>query len=109
MFGCWFGRPMDNLHECVGAELELNILRLRFNEGEELEIVDPSELVIDGQVLRIPMATRVRWSWFLYGRAKEPNNLMYYEYRAINGAVESDTNSPWPTSPCASDAAVELF
>ena len=108
-FGCWFGRPMDNFHRCVAANMSGNVLSLRFDGDEELEVTDPSDLKVDGEVLRIPTASKVRWSWYFYGKPKTPENLMYYEYRVSGGGVEADTNSPWPTKPTSTEPAVELY
>ena len=107
-FGCWFGRPMDNYHQVVAATFDGEILRIAFDEGETLEVWNPSNLVIDGVVIKIPKATKVKWSWFYYGKTKEPENLLHYEYVVQGNSVSSSTNSPWPNEPSIDEAAVEL-
>jgi len=42
MFGDWFGRPMDNVHNVVGAESGCEQLTLTFNNGETLNVWNPS-------------------------------------------------------------------
>jgi hypothetical protein len=108
-YGCWFGRPMDNYHRCIAASMNGNVLSLRFDGDEELEVTDPSGLAVDGKVLRIPKASKVRWAWYYYGKPKTSDNLLYYEYRYSDAGVQSDTNSPWPTQPTANAPAVELY
>lgn len=46
-FGCWFGRPMDNCHQAESAKFDGEVLRIMFNEGETLEVWNPSNLVIE--------------------------------------------------------------
>ena len=108
-FGCWFGRPHDNIHRCVAASVEESVLLLRFDRAEELEVTDASDFTVDGDVLRIPKASKVRWSWYDYGRPKTADTLMYYEYRMSDGSVRVETNSPWPEKPVPTEPAVELY
>jgi hypothetical protein len=42
VFGDWFGRPMDNCHQLVSHEEKEGYVRLTFNEGETLEVWEPS-------------------------------------------------------------------
>ena len=107
-FGCWFGRPMDNYHVSKNASFEGELLKINFEGGETLEVWSPSKLVVNGIVLEIQKAKKVRWSWHLYGQAKSDKTLMYYEYELDGDKVISKTNSPWPNSPSTKDMAVEL-
>lgn len=99
---------MDNYHVSTHASFDGEILKITFEDGETLEVWNPSELVIDGVILKIPKATKVKWSWYYYGRPKSPQTLMFYEFVAGDGVVKSQTNSIWPNSPNIDDAAVEL-
>ncbi|MDH3379827.1 MAG: hypothetical protein OEQ39_23130 [Gammaproteobacteria bacterium] len=107
-FGCWFGRPMDNYHQVQSAVFDGEVLRITFNEGETLEVWNPSNLVIEETKIKIPKASKVKWSWFYYGKPKEPENLLHYKYVVEGNAVSSTTNSRWPTTPSMDEAAVEL-
>ena len=80
MFGCWFGRPMDNIHRSCSAEFDNDLLTIIFDEGETLEVWNPSELIVDGKVLKIVKASKVKWSWFYYGKPKVPENLHTQEF-----------------------------
>ena len=84
IFGCWFGRPMDNLHRSCSATYENDLLTVIFDQGETLEIWNPSKLTIDGVALKIVSATRVKWSWFYYGKPQTKENLCSQEY-IVNG------------------------
>ncbi len=106
-FGCWFGRPMDNRHRSVSASFDGVVLRILFDDDETLEVWNPSELVV-GEKVKIPKASRVKWSWYFYGEPKTPENLKYYDYRVEDGGVTSDTNSAWPARPSIDEPAVEL-
>lgn len=107
-FGCWFGRPMDNYHVSKNASFDGETLKIEFEDGETLEVWNPSDLVIDGITLKIQKAKKVKWSWHMQGQAKSNKTLMYYEYEVSGDTVISKTNSPWPNSPNAKSMAVEL-
>src|SRR5260370_37575386 len=74
IWGQWFGRPMDNWHTLVGCDAEGDLLRFRFNEGENLLVWAPRDVTIDQARFRIPDAHHVRWEWFYYGRPKVTAN-----------------------------------
>lgn len=84
MFGCWFGRPMDNIHRSCSAKFANDLLTINFDQGETLEIWHPSKLIIDGNVLKIAKASKVKWSWFYYGKPKTKENLRAQEF-IVNG------------------------
>jgi hypothetical protein len=63
-------------------------------------------------VFSIASATRVRWTWYYYGRARLPENEFVIDYRLANGAVRASTNATWLKEPRHADAsfrAVELL
>ena len=107
-FGCWFGRPMDNYHRAESATFDGEVLRIVFNEGEILEVWNPSTLVIEETTVKIQTASKVKWSWYEYGKLREPENLLHYEYVVKGNDVVSTTNSLWPNNPSIHEAAVEL-
>jgi hypothetical protein len=94
MFGCWFGRPMDNIHRACSAKFENDVLTITFDEGEILEIWNPSNLIIDGTVLKIAKASRVKWSWFYYGKPKDPENLLIQEFIVEDGSIINSNQKP---------------
>lgn len=107
-YGCWFGRPVDNYHVSKSVSFDGEVLKINFEDGEMLEVSNPSGLVVDGIILKIPKASKVKWCWYFYGKPKSAETLMYYEYWNENGVVMSRTNSPWPNSPMSNESAVEL-
>jgi len=107
-FGCWFGSPRDNYHQVESAEFDGEVLKIMFNEGETLEVLNPSCLEVEGTTIKIPKASKVKWSWYYYGKPKEPQNLLYYDYEVGSHDVKSTTNSPWPNHPSIQESAVEL-
>lgn len=108
MFGCWFGRPMDNFHRSSSAEFDGEILKITFDEGETLEVWHPSNLLVDGTVLKIPKASRVRWSWHYYGKPKTQDNLYRIEYMPDGGKVLSGCGSKLAKDASTSEAAVAI-
>jgi len=100
---------MDNYHQSTSAELNGEILKITFNEGETLEVWNPSDIVIEGNTIKIPKASKVKWSWYYYGKPKQPDNLLHYEYVVEGNRVSSSTNSPWPTQPSINEAAIEIY
>ncbi len=79
-WGVWFGRPYDNLHRIVASEYNRDVLRLRFNEDEQLTVWSPSGLTLGSSVFQIEDAQRVLWEWFYYGRPKTPANRFFYDF-----------------------------
>lgn len=91
-WGEWFGRPYDNFHTPVSAELAGNVLTIRFENGERCTVFDPSEIVNEPNDFHIAHASKIVWEWFYYGREKTPENLCRREYEsdasAKNHALE---------------------
>ena len=94
-WGAWFGQPYDNWHQMTGAEADGAVLRLVFNNGEALNIWEPSALTIGQAVFRIADAIRVRWEWYSYGLAPTPQNLYFMDFLKTEDAVVATTN--WPS------------
>ena len=80
LFGFWFGRPMDNYHRSCSATVENDLLTIGFDQGEILEVWNPLKLVVDSHVLHIVGASKVKWSWFEYGKMKSPENLRSMQF-----------------------------
>ena len=112
-WGSWFGRPYDNLHRVVGSEVDGDVLRLTFDEGEVLTVWSPRRADITDRTFQIGDAERVRWEWFCYGRAKTAENLYFEDFRrSADGVIVSTTNVDWaPLNLSASSAepAVEIL
>lgn len=111
-FGDWFGRPHDNLHQIIGADASGDVLVLKFDDGETLEVQDPSGLTADEHEFRIRRASRITWRWYAYGRPKTEANLYRIDHRLMGDQVESDSTVDWyepefHTSPNAN--AVEIL
>ena len=94
IWGQWFGRPMDNVHQCIGCQAIEDKLVLKFNEGERLTIWSPvNAFVASDTTLTFGSASRVRWEWHYYGRPKVPENLVFLEYEVQDGKIMCRSNS----------------
>ena len=85
----WFGRPHDNFHIPISAELDGNVLTIFFNEGEKCTVYDPSGIVNKPDEFYIVHASRIIWEWYYYGKAHTPENLcrrVYTDERGDGGA-----------------------
>ena len=71
---------MDNYHQSISSVFDGTVLRVEFSGGEILEVWEPSEIMLDGITLTIPKASKVRWSWYYYGKPHIPENLRHHEY-----------------------------
>ncbi len=94
-WGAWFGRPYDNCHAIVQAKAENGLLTIEFNEGETLQVWEPTTATIDLNTFRIADAQRVRWEWFYYGRPKILANRYFQDFHARGAATEIETNVDW--------------
>lgn len=86
MFCCWLGRPMDNVHCSCSANFENDLLTINFDQGGTLEIWNSSKLIINGNILKIAKASKVKWSWFYYGKSQKQANLRTQEF-IVNGKI----------------------
>ena len=110
MFGDWFGRPMDNVHNVVDTESDGDTLILTFKNNETLTIWNPSGYSTVGYTIRITDADRVRWEWYYYGREQTPENLLFHDYAKQDGGI-AVSRSHGSDNPGASaeNPAVELI
>lgn len=111
-FGVWFGRPYDNWHRVVRADAKDNVLTITFNEGETLEITDPTAYTYSSNQFDIRKAHKVVWKWHSYGMPKTDANLYYYEFEANDSAVTMMTNVNWFTEeqvPQFEEPAVKMY
>lgn len=111
VFGDWFGRPGDNCHRLVSHEAKEDYVRLKFDEGETLEVWNPEGLRVDGRSFIIEKASRVRWEWFYYERPKNRQNRLFIEHLLVGERIEATTNIEWPPSrfaPSQSYPAVSI-
>lgn len=111
VFGDWFGRPMDNCHQLISHEEKQGYVRLLFNEGETLEVWEPSGFRFEGTSFVILQACRVRWEWFYYGRPKLPENRFFIEHvvkdRGIDARSDADC-APRDFTPSRAKPAVSI-
>ena len=84
LFGQWFGRPYDNIHRVVGAEVEADCVVIRFNQGETLRVWQPAQWQVSAEVFQIGRAARVLWEWYHYGKPREPKYLKQWSPQADN-------------------------
>jgi hypothetical protein len=103
IWGQWFGRPMDNVHECISCRVGSDSIILTFNEGETLTIWNPGDVTVQNStILTFSSATRVRWEWHYYGRPKDPTNRMFIEYLNESGMLLRKSNCNYAAADTAS-------
>lgn len=61
VFGDWFGKPYDNWHRPVSAQVVGTSLVVRFDGGEVLTVHEPRGVDLDPTTFRVRTASRVRW------------------------------------------------
>ena len=83
-WGEWFGRPYDNFHIPVSAELFENVLTIRFENGEKCTVFEPSGIVNEPNDFHIARASKIVWEWYNYSGERTPANLCRRVYE--NGA-----------------------
>lgn len=86
-WGDWFGRPRDNFHRPVSAELDGGVLTIRFDNGEKCAVFNPSGIVNEPDIFRVESAEKIVWEWYYYGRKHIPENLCKREYTLVSGSV----------------------
>lgn len=99
VYGDWFGRPMDNIHTAVSVEWTGNELVIAFDEGERLQVTNPSGIDLASEAptrrLVIAQADRVRWSWYYYGRPRTAEHLLVEEHWLEGEVVKASTTANW--------------
>jgi len=91
-WGVWFGRPYDNVHRIVASEHDRGVLRVRFNEDEQLTVWFPVGLTLDSSVFQINDAERVLGEWFYYGRPKTQENRYFYDFVKTAETIVASSN-----------------
>ena len=75
MYGDWFGKPFDNWHVPVSANVDGDVLVVVFNDDEELRVREPDGWVFTSEVFRIQHASRVTWRWYYLRPAEGAREL----------------------------------
>ena len=91
-WGGWFGKPYDNFHRIVGAELLDNTLIVHFDQSETLILDTPRNWSLDAGKLLVGEADRVRFQWFYYGKLPSRESLRFNEYRRTDAGIAFATN-----------------
>lgn len=109
-WGNWFGRPHDNLHRIVGADVYESTTIIYFDHAESLIIDRPEGWTLDGGQLLVRKADRVRFQWFHYGRIPVRETLRFLEYRKTGDDIGFTTDfEPAPgVEPSLNSPAVQL-
>lgn len=89
-WGEYFGRPYDNFHSPVSAELNDEILIIQFKDGERLTVYKPSGIVNEPNDFHIENASKIVWEWYYYGNEHSPENLCKREYTNSAGTAGVD-------------------
>ena len=111
IWGDWFGKPYDNMHELKQCDVDSDCLKLVFQDDEVLRVWTPEGLEVNPSTFRIQTASRVRWEWYYYGRPKTPSNLYFLDYVNSREEIVASTNVDWYKPvflPKASAPAIEL-
>jgi hypothetical protein len=114
VWGDIFGGRVDNWHVVISAEavVESDLVLIRFNHGETLQVWAPQDATVGADDFRIVQATRVRWEWFYYGRPETPENRNYIEHALVGGNVVATTDATWAPprfAPSLARPAVEIL
>ena len=94
-WGVWFGKPHDNVHAVLECEARHDVLRMRFNADEALNVWFPKGLKLNSSIFQIFDAERVRWEWFYYGRPKRDENRFFYDFIKTGKSVIATSNVNW--------------
>lgn len=111
LWGEWFGRPYDNIHEVTACDADGDLLRIHFNASELLLVWSPEGHTADDRVFKIQNADRVRWEWFAYGRTKTAENRYFMDFLRQGDQLTASTNVDCYTSdlrPTVQEPAVEI-
>ena len=85
------GRPFDNRYTLLTKELIEKHIHLTFDDGEECDIFDPSEILVLPNRVTIMNARRILWKYYYYGEPKSDKTLISISYEWIeNGYVRID-------------------
>lgn len=112
VFGDFFGKPYDNAHRVESATATGHDLVLTFDDGERLVISEPEAWEFGPSVLRVERATRVAWTWHLYGRPKVESNLRTIEHWIEGGRVHARIDGDrhlYPFNPSLLHPAAEVL
>lgn len=66
-YGQWFGRPYDNFHRIRDAVLDDGQLKVRFQGGEILTVINPQKISNGGKSFVVEKADEVIWQYAPYG------------------------------------------
>jgi hypothetical protein len=91
VWGQWFGRPLDNVHQIVSCEADNDLLKVHFEKGETLFVWSPSGSEARKHAFQIARATKVRWQWFT-GARRSASDRGYWEFKKEGDAIVASTN-----------------
>jgi len=113
VFGDVFGDRIDNIHRVVSATAsEDGSTTISFDQGEMLTVWEPSGIDVSSVRFRIVRASRIRWEWFYYSRARTQENRYVIEYQVEGDRVTVSDNADWANvihGPTLHQSAVELL
>jgi len=109
-WGVWFGRPYDNWHRALKAESIDDCLTVHFDEGEVLQVFQPSGEDIGPRQFVIQFATRVVWTWYSYGQPRSAEHLKTMEFANRGGSIDLvSSDGPPMEAPSPREAAVQIL
>lgn len=96
VFGDIFGGRIDNIHAVTSAvEVSPNQLRIQFDNGETLDVWEPTGATFASNTFQITSAMKVRWEWFYYGRPRTPQNRFYVEHVRDADGISASSDAGW--------------
>ena len=107
-FGGWFGGIADGTPRIESVGCESDKLKIKFSEGEILEIVDPEDIEILDDAIVIWRASALDWYWNLYGQKPSRENRCHYRFRVLDGEVRCTTNTSYTMIPKEGEPAFEM-
>jgi hypothetical protein len=94
----------------VGAKAIENCLNVRFDQGEVLQVFQPSGDDIGPRQFVIQCATRVVWAWYSYGQPRSAEHLKTMEFTNHGGTIALVRTDGLPIeTPSLREPAVQIL
>lgn len=93
-YGEWFGRPYDNHHKITGCCFKEDILKIKFDAGETVNISKPDNIIFNDKELLIQDSIGVELSRYPYGKPHTDEFLIRDRYSEKDVDTNEDNNYP---------------
>lgn len=97
IFNDWYGKPfeLELVLDCSKYDSEQDLLTIKFNSGEFLEIFAPREIQESTTFLKIIDANRIKLSNANYGRSHISERSYFLDYVKLANSFETKSNLDW--------------